>query len=452
MANQKITLPEIGDGISSGVVINIQKKANDSIAEGEIILEVETDKAAFPVNAPFDGELKKILVKEGEEIAVGGVLAEVELAGGTSPVTPAEPMEKTEEKNAKEEKVDSPQAPFEQLAPSSPSSSPATPKPVEEKASPKITRVNEASFNIVAQAHAGPQTRKLARELGVDLNLVTGTERGGRISVQDVKLFVKNTMTSGAATNAPVGAPAKDLPDFTKFGEVEVKPASNLRKTISEQISYSANIIPHVHQQEEVDLTQIEHFQKEFKKEFKEKGSSLSVTVFIIKALAVAINKFPQFNSSYDAQKNLIHYKKYSHIGVAVDTPNGLIVPVIKNVDKLSLFDIGKALIDLAKQTRDRTVKLEDLKGASITISNLGGIGGTSFTPIINWPEVAILGVGKSSLKPIYHDGNWIPKTIMSIVLAYDHRIIDGADGARFITFLKNILEKPEKFLIGLEK
>ena len=442
---EKIVLPEIGDGISSGVVISIQKEANEKIEEGDILAEIETDKAAFPVNSHLSGVIKKVLIKEGQEVGVGDVLAEIEISS-TLQKEPTPTLEKVEAVRPKKDKDSLVQKKVENL----PLARPV--KPVIRENVPSSAPHQEIVKDKF-KVHAGPATRKLARELGVDLSLVTGTERGSRIGIEDLKKFVKERMSgkSVPADPAGTGGSHKELPDFTAFGKVEVKKASHLRSTIANHIQHSYFSIPHVHQFDEVDLASISRYQREFKDDFKNKGSTLSVTVFIIKALSIALNKFPVFNSSYDHKRNTIHYKKYFNIGVAVDTSSGLIVPVIKNVDQLNFFDIGRRLMELAKETRDRKVKLEDLRGASMTLSNLGGIGGTYFNPIINWPEVAILGVGRSFTKPIYENGEWSSKQILPIVLAYDHRVIDGADGARFISYLKSVLEKPEKFLIGLE-
>ncbi len=462
---EKITLPEIGDGISSGVVISVQKEANELIKEGDILAEIETDKAAFPVNSPLSGVVKKILIKEGQEVGVGEILAEVEVGSAPEGESEAPPVEEASKEVLQEASQEASQGEVERVAVKKdedladdkrvvslePVVEGKSPSPSVESSVEKVAADNKGGSKI----HAGPATRKLARELGVDLSFVSGTARGSRISIDDLKKFVKEQMGNekrGEGVQVISGqAASKELPDFSVFGETEIKPASHLRGTIAAHIRHSYFSIPHVHQFSEVDLTSINRYQKEFKSDFKSKGSTFSVTVFIIKALAVALNKFPLFNSSYDDRRNAIHYKKYFNIGVAVDTPSGLIVPVIKNVDELSLFGIGKRLVKLAEETRERKVKLEDLRGASMTLSNLGGIGGTYFNPIINWPEVAILGVGRNFVKPVHEEGQWIPRQVLPIVLAYDHRVIDGADGARFVSYLKSILEKPEKFLIGLE-
>ncbi len=447
---EKIVLPEIGDDIKSGVVIAIQKNVGDSVSEGDILIEVETDKAAFPVNSPFSGEIKNLLIKEGDELEVGGVIAELEVEGGSSPAVQEAATQEENKDEVEQQKESVTEAAKEAVEEIKEDETKAAPVP--DSPSPATQEAPPSNLNV----HASPATRKLARELGVDLNLVEGTERGGRISIDNLKSYVKSMASNpgGGASNLASGSASgfapRPLPDFSIFGEVEEKPASNLRKTIAQHISYSYSTIPHVHQSAEVDLSRIELFQKEYKNEFKEKGSSLSVTVFIIKALALALKKFPDFNSSYDAAKNVVHYKKYFNIGVAVDTPSGLIVPVIKNVDRLDLFDIGKQLVEIAKATRERTVDLADLKGACTTVSNLGGIGGSYFNPIINSPEVSILGVARTKVEPRYEDEEWVPKNILPMVLGYDHRVIDGADGARFVTYLKSILEKPEKILMGV--
>jgi pyruvate dehydrogenase E2 component (dihydrolipoamide acetyltransferase) len=423
-----VQLPDLGEGVSGGIVTSIAAQAGDVLSEGDAIIELETDKAVLPVPAPAAGTLQKVTVSVGDKIDVGQVIAEMdaEVSGEASSPAPTPAAE-----------------------PSAPVAKAPAPAPVATPVAAKTTAMPGASVP------AGPATRKLARELGVDLSAVKGTRRGGRVSVEDVKTHVKamnlgaKALAEAPAAAAPTKPDWPSLPDFEKFGPVRREKMSNLRGIISDRMSMCWNRIPHVFQFNEVDLTSLGEVQARYKDDFKAKGSSVSPTNFIIKAMAICLKEFPQFNASLDEESGEIIYKDYVNIGVAVDTPTGLIVPVLKNVDQLSIFQIGKDLKDLAKKTRDRKVTQEDLSGGGMTLSNLGGIGGTHFTPIVNWPEVAILGVGRGEVKPKYINGEVVPRNCTQMTLSYDHRVIDGADGARFMVRLTEILENIERTLLG---
>ena len=435
MGTKKSTLqlPDLGEGVKGGIVTALVAKVGSMLKEGEALIEIETDKAVLPVPSPVSGKLLALTVAVGEKISVGQVMAEVEAEVSGSMVQNTSPASAASA-SARSTSTASPAV-----------SSSTTPK--------KTTSMPGASVA------AGPATRKLARELGIDLLVIQGSRRGGRVSVEDVKLHVKS-MNLGAkkpgeeARNIPeasgIAAPNwSPVPDFSKFGSVRREKMTNLRKVISDRMSMCWNRIPHVFQFNEVDLTSLAQVQARYKDDFKDKGSSVSPTNFIIKAMAICLREFPQFNTSLDEQTGEIIYKSYVNIGVAVDTPTGLIVPVLKNVDQLSIFQIGKDLKTLAQKTRDRKVSQEDLSGGSMTLSNLGGIGGTHFTPIVNWPEVAILGVGKAEMKAKYINGELVPRHCSQMTLSYDHRVIDGADGARFMVRLTEILENIERTLLG---
>ncbi|MBL8992677.1 MAG: 2-oxo acid dehydrogenase subunit E2, partial [Spirochaetia bacterium] len=389
-------------------------KEGASVKAGDTLFELETDKAVVPVPADFTGTVKKLLVKEGATVKVGTAILSFEGTIGSSGAPKA----------------------------ASPSTPTQTPPPAKAPAPKSATGVPPVAFvsstgKLVA---AGPATRKLARELGVDLGKVPGSARGGRVNVEDVKRYVKSVMQGGAQAGGGARAPL-NLPDFSVFGRTRREPLTKLRKIIASRLSDSWNRIPHVHQFQDVDVTDLVELQKKHGEAFKEKGSALSVTLFMIKGLAEALKTHPSFNASLDEANNELIYKEYFNIGVAVDTPEGLIVPVLKNVDKMSIFDIGFQLKEIAKKARERKVMPADLMGASITLSNLGGIGGTHFTPIVNPPEVAILGAGRNQTKPVWVKDAFVPRSILPICLAYDHRVIDGADGARFTVFLTQYLE-----------
>lgn len=416
-------LPDLGEGIEGGTVIGIILKTGDSVKKDDPVLELETDKAVIPVPSPCDGTIKEIKVKDGQNVKVGEHLFSVD-ALTTEYSSPSQEFGKpaTEEKKSVATPVSIPT--------------------MSSETAPAMTASPSKDFA------AGPATRKLARELGVDLSFVGGSAKGGRISIDDLKAYVKSSLQSGGHGRLSASsANLPSLPNFANFGPIRKEKISKLRKTVSERMT-SYWTIPHVHQFNEIDVTGIIDLQSKYAKEFKELGSSLSLTQFVIKAMVETIKLFPAFNASFDHTTDELILKDYYNIGVAVDTPSGLIVPVLKGVDKMSVFDIGKNLKDLAAKTRDRRVSVEDLQGAGITLSNLGGIGGTMFTPIINYPETAIIGASKSVIKPVFTDGEFKPRHVMTLCVAYDHRVIDGADGARFIKSLSDYLENIEKSLM----
>ena len=421
----EVHLPELGEGVESGIIAGILVSEGDQVEEGNALIELETDKAVLPVPSPIPGKINKLHVKAGDTLAVGDIIANIE-AVAVAEVSKTKPAAKkaTEPKKT-------------------------TSAPVKKDVA-VITNSSTHLSHKGKVVSAGPATRKFARELGVDLSLVAGSKRGGRIDVEDVKKFVKQQNSSPARSSGQgTGFAPIELPDFSKYGEIKVEPATNLRKIISERMSRNWATIPHVNQFQDIDITSISEVAKMHGAEFKEKGSSASPTNFFIKAMALCLKEFPIFNSSFDVEKGEIIMKSYYNIGVAVDTPSGLIVPVLKGVDTMSIFDIGKNLKELAQNTRERKVVPDDLAGGCMTLTNLGGIGGTHFTPIINAPEVAILGLGRAQVKPIFVDGEFVPRTIAQVTLAYDHRVIDGADGARFVHRLKDIMENFDKYLLG---
>ncbi len=423
ISDVEVFLPALGEGVDSGLVAAVLVEIGDELGEGNALIELETDKAVLPVPTPIPGKVSKLNVKVGDTLKVGDLIVNIEAVAVQE--VKAEITEKV----------------------SVPNSAPIVKKQEVVAKIQKAPAANSGNGKIVS---AGPATRKFARELGVDLTQVTGTKRGGRIDIEDVKKFVKeqNSVSTGSASRGVGFAPVK-LPDFSKFGEIKVEAATNLRKIISERMSRNWATIPHVNQFQDIDISEISNVAKSHGAEFKEKGSSASPTNFFIKAMAMCLKEFPIFNSSFDEEGGDIIMKNYFNVGVAVDTPSGLIVPVLKGVDQMSIFDIGKNLKELAQKTRERKIVPDDLAGGCMTLTNLGGIGGTHFTPIINAPEVAILGLGRAQVKPVYIDGELQPRTIAQVTLAYDHRVIDGADGARFVHRLKDIMENFNKYLLG---
>ncbi|UOO76380.1 dihydrolipoyllysine-residue acetyltransferase [Neisseria sp. Dent CA1/247] len=430
-ATVKVEVPDIG-GHENVDVIAVEIKVGDTVSEDDTLITLETDKATMDVPSTAAGVVKAVYVKVGDKVSQGTQIIEVETAGGAAAAPAAAPAQE-----APKAAVPAPQA-----APA-----PAAPKA---DAAPVAafgnTPVNEAAF---AKAHAGPSARKLARELGVDLSLVKGTGLKGRIVGEDIKAFVKAAMQGGAGKASPAAATASlggglDLlpwpkVDFSKFGEIEIKELSRIKKISGQNLSRNWVIIPHVTVNEEADMTELEEFRKTLNKEWEREGVKLSPLAFIIKASVTALKAFPEFNSSLDGE-NLI-LKKYYNIGFAADTPNGLVVPVIKDVDKKGLKEISQELTELSKKAREGKLKPNEMQGACFTISSLGGIGGTSFTPIVNAPEVAILGVCKSQMKPVWNGSAFEPRLMCPLSLSFDHRVIDGAAGMRFTVYLANLLK-----------
>ncbi len=432
----EVPLPDLGDGVSSGTVASILAQIGADIAAGDGLIEIETDKAVVSVPTVVAGKVIDIRVKTGDIVKPGQTIAILETAGGDGAVA-AEPSSP----------VTHAAAPVRAAA--------ATAAPTREAQDLNVespeSLVDETLPKSGAVVAAGPATRKFARELGVDLTQVKGLGRAGRITIEDIKAHVKQSQTALSASASVAVSPsaAAQLPDFSKFGNVRREPLAHLRKIIAERMAQSWARIPHVFQFQEIDITPIVRMHQSYGEEFKKQGSSASPTNFIIKALGLCLKEYPQFNASLDEGRKELIYKEYYNIGVAVDTPAGLIVPVLKGVDRLTLFEIGRNLAELAKRTRERKIAPEDLAGGSMTLSNLGGIGGTHFTPIVNWPEVAILGVGRTEVRPLYREGKFVPRSVVQVCLSYDHRVIDGADGARFVSRLKDILENMERTLLG---
>ena len=425
-ANVQVAVPDIG-GHTDVDVIAVEVKVGDTVAVDDTLITLETDKATMDVPSTAAGTVTAVHIKVGDKVSEGSIIIDVAAAGAPAAAAPAA----AEAPKA----VSAPAA-----APAPAPAAPAAPATAAYGSAP----VNEAGF---AKAHAGPSARKLARELGVDLSLVKGSGNKGRITKDDIKAFVKAAMQGGAgkpaAAGASLGGGLDLLPwpkvDFAKFGEVEVKELSRIKKISGQNLSRNWVMIPHVTVHDEADMTELESFRKQLNKEWEREGVKLSPLAFIIKASVAALKAFPEFNSSLDGD-NLV-LKKYFHIGFAADTPNGLVVPVIKDVDKKGLKEISIELGELSKKAREGKLKPQEMQGACFTISSLGGIGGTGFTPIVNAPEVAILGVCKSQMKPVWNGSDFEARLMCPLSLSFDHRVIDGAAGMRFTVFLANLLK-----------
>lgn len=427
-----IRVPNLGEGAESGSVVNIYVKVGDKVAKDQTLIELENEKAVAPIPSTQGGVVTKIYVKTGDKISVGTPIVQIE--EGMQAAAPA---------------VSSAPVPVSAPAPS----------PVASHAPQVISHAAPGDYQYQSKSGfppaASPSVRKIAQDLGLDLTRIQGSEAGGRIGVADLKNYIAWLQSAASGARSTGSVPVSearptvvaDSIDFSKWGSVTKKPLTSLRQKISQKMSESWTTIPHVTQFEEVDITTLTELRKKFAPVYEKKGAKLTLTSFLIQGVARALAKYPGFRSSLDENAKELVIKDYFHIGIAVDTEQGLIVPVLKNADKKNLFEISKDLEVLAEKTRQRKVAPDDLKGGVFTISNLGGIGGTFFTPIINKPEVAILGVGRGVLKPVIIAGKGKVKAktearlMLPVGLSYDHRVIDGADGARFIREIAVTLE-----------
>lgn len=422
---QDITVPDLGD-FKDVEVIDVLVKAGDKIEVDTPLVTLETEKAAMDVPSTAAGVVKSVTVKKGDRVSKGSVIVQVEGAAGAekkaapaAPATsPAPPKPAPAAETAKAQVSEAPAVAA--VAASAPASRPAA-----------IT-INEAGF---ATAHASPSVRKFARELGVDLGTVKGTGVKGRVTPDDVKAWVKQALKGGAPAG---GAALPKVPevDFAKFGTIEVKPLGRIQKISGPRLQASWLNVPHVWQMDEADITDLEETRNKLKGDANKAGVKLTPLAFILRACVKALREFPLVNTSLDASGQNLVWKKYVHLGFAADTPNGLVVPVIRDADKKDVYELARELAVLSEKARAGKLSALEMQGASFTVSSLGGIGGTSFTPIINAPEVAILGVARSSMRPVYQDEKFVPRLILPFTLAYDHRVIDGAAAVRFTTFL----------------
>jgi len=441
-----IKLPELGENVEGGDVVAVNVMAGAEVREGQTLLEVEAEKSTVEVPSPSAGRIAKVLVKKGDAVKTGQTLFTLESVTGGGPGATAQSKPATSgfiaapSQESTEAKLSIPARHPTQPA-KTPGAAPLAPVPTAtdgEHSAPALDKV----------VAAGPATRRLARELGVDLGRVHGSAPNGRVTQEDVKAFVRE-MTSGAHPSATgaAGAPASPppLPDFGKWGTVERKPIDAVRRKTAHQVALAWSWIPHVTHNDLADITELDSFRKQQDKD----GPKLTVTAFALKAAAIALKQFPQFNATLDLTNNQLILKNYYHLGLAVDTERGLLVPVLRDVDKKSVHELAKEMAEMADRARQKKLVAEDMRGGSFTITNIGSIGGTSFTPIINYPEVAILGMLRSRLQPIWRDnGTVVPRLMLPLSLSYDHRVIDGADAARFVRFIVEMLENPLVMLL----
>jgi pyruvate dehydrogenase E2 component (dihydrolipoamide acetyltransferase) len=427
-----VKLPHLGEGADSGTVVNLFVKEGDQIAKDQPILELENEKAVATIPSTATGTIDKIFVKPGDKVSVGAKL--VSVTGDAAAPVAAKPAAEASKPKAKT----------------------AAPEPEpeaghEEEAPAESSEAVEKSNTAVA---ASPVIRKLARDLGIDLARVRGSARGGRVTMEDVRAYIQRLQKLAAQPKAAAGGaaakPASESVDFSKWGSVTKKPLSPLRQVIARRMTENWNAIPHVTQFDDADITNLLAVRKKYVEAYEKKGARLTVTTFILKAVADTLKKHPYLNSSLDEVTQEIILKDYVHLGIAVDTEAGLIVPVLRDADKKDLVQLSKDLEELATKARERKIVAEDIKGGSFTISNQGGIGGGHFTPIINKPEVAILGLGKGATKAVVRENKIEPRTMLPMALSYDHRVIDGGVAARFIVDLVKAIENFDEKLVKI--
>jgi len=417
---QELKLPELGENIDAVEVSSVLVAVGDEVKRDQPVIEVETEKASLEVPAPADGKIIELLVAKGDQIKVGQVVLRLDTE--VDEVAVAEVLEAQE-------------------------AAPAPPLPKQDDA-PVVSFPAKHKPTLGPNVPAAPSARALARQLGVAIREVPGHGPGGRIRREDVKVYVKS-LVQGRGSSAPgapgVGAP---LPDFSQWGEVEIEPMTNIRRATATHMAQAWNTIPHVTQFDRADITQLESMRKRFNQRPEAEGRKLTVTAILIKFVASALKEFPRFNSSIDPAADTIVHKKYVHVGVAVDTSRGLLVPVFRDADVKNVVQVARELNEMAGRARDKKLKPEEMRGASFTITNLGGLGTTYFSPIVNWPEVAILGVGRAEQTAVWSNGRFEPRLILPMSLSYDHRLIDGADAARFLRWTAEALEQPLLLLL----
>ncbi len=484
----EFTLPELGENIASGDIVRVLVQAGDTLQRDQAVLELETDKATIEVPSSVSGVIKELRVNTGDKVKVGQIILVVDeesaaapppdlqatgpnvaSARATAPVVDeaaTEGGQATEaqvargstdpaDKRGREEReqglgeVDESKRPAAPRPQTAPAETEVPDTPATQKSGPG--RVLDINAGRAPQPSPGggvpaaPSTRRYARELGLEVGQVPGSGPGGRISVDDVKAHARNVI-SGAA---PASARTVALPDFSKWGDVERQPMRAIRRKTAERMATAWSTVPHVTQGDKADITDLEALRQKYAKRVEAAGGKLTITAITLKVVASALKVFPQFNASIDVASDEVVLKKYVHIGVAVDTEAGLLVPVIRDVDQKNIVQISTELQALAEKAKARKLSLDEMEGGSFTISNLGGIGGTYFTPIVNVPEVAILGMSRSVTEPVWKDGAFVPRLMMPLSLSYDHRLIDGADAIRFVRWVAEALEQP--FVMSLQ-
>jgi pyruvate dehydrogenase E2 component (dihydrolipoamide acetyltransferase) len=424
---KQVLMPDIGDS-KDVPVIEVMVKAGDTVKAEQPLLTLETDKATMDVPAPFDGVVKNVSVKVGDKISEGTLILSMETsatetsADVSPPTTPA---------------------PVKEAA------NPAAATPVTAPVATPIVTPTGFQSSPTGKAHASPSIRHFARELGVDLTRVRGSGEKGRITKNDVQSFVKATLAQPqGGSGGGLQVSAMPVVDFSRYGVIETKPLSRIKKLSGANLHRNWVSIPHITQHDEADITEMEVFRKELGEEYSKQGIKITPLAFLLKAVVTAMQQHPDFNSSLDASGENLVLKKYFHIGVAVDTPDGLMVPVLRDVDQKGIVQLAKELGEISAKAREKKLPATAMQGGCFTISSLGGIGGTAFTPIINAPEVAILGVSKASIKPVFQEDKFVPRLMLPLSLSYDHRVIDGAEAVRFTSYLGKVLSDVRRLVL----
>jgi pyruvate dehydrogenase E2 component (dihydrolipoyllysine-residue acetyltransferase) len=475
-----VVLPDIGD-FENVDVAEVLVKVGDVVAAEQSLIVLESDKASMEIPSPFAGRIVEMKVSVGDQVSQGALIARIELDAEAKKETPA----KAPEAEAEAEPEAPKPAPAPRPAPTPQAAAPRretqkpAPAPTRAAAAPVAPSLLEDHEGVVApitssvvedregvevvplpaalvpaselRAHASPSVRRLARELGVDLRLVAGTGRKARIQKEDVQGYVKSMIVKGTSAGVPIAGVAVAAPlkfDFSQFGPTEVEPLNRIRKLSAANLHRSWVSVPHVTQFDDADITELDAFRREMKAEAESRGIKLTFLPFVVKACAHLLKELPHFNASLDHLGENLILKRYVNVGVAVDTPNGLVVPVVRDADQKGLYEIAAELMDISSRARERKLRPGDLQGGSFSISSLGGIGGTFFTPIVNHPEVAILGVGRMDWRPVWKDGAFVARLLLPLSLSYDHRVIDGADGARFVTRLSQSLSDLRRLIL----
>lgn len=430
---ETVTVPDLGD-IDGAEIIEVSVAAGDVLEAEQVIAVLESDKASLEIPAPQAGTVESVIVKVGDKVSTGDPLLTLAVSGGDAA---PEATENTATSSAS-------------VSQTSASDKQEQNKQEQAKPAQTSTAIPAAANSPGKAVHAGPAVRKLAREMGVDLGQVTGTGPKDRILKEDVHAWVKQRLESQSVPATGSGGVSLDLPDidFSQFGDVEREELNKLRKVSAQNLHRSWLTIPHVTQHDNADITDLEAFRKQQNKALEREGVKLTMLAFLVAACAKALKEFPRFNSSLENSGEALIHKHYINIGIAVDTPNGLVVPVIKEADKKTLKEIALEMGELAEKARNRKLTPADMKGGTFSISSLGGIGGTAFTPIVNWPEVAILGVSRSDMQPVWDGNQFVPRLTLPLSLSYDHRVIDGADAARFTTYLSQLLSDMRRVLL----
>lgn len=436
-----ITLPKLGENVESADVVRILVKPGDAIAKDQPVLELETNKASMELPSPLAGTVRDVRVKEGEQARIGQILFVVDPAGPeTAPAAPAsgagkaEPAPEPAAKAAAAPEPAPPAPPKQEPAakPAPPAAGDSTPAPAEP--APAKPQPDARASSVPA----APSVRRFAREIGIDIAGVAGSGPHGRVSVDDVKRHARDLLTARSAA-----APAPTLPDFSAWGAIRREPMSHIRRATAQHLSWCWSQVAHVTQFDRADITKLEALRARYAPRAEAAGGKLTMAVMVVKATAAALRRFPKFNASIDMAAHQVIFKDYVNIGIAVATERGLLVPVLRDVDRKNMVQIAAEVSALAERTRTGRVSLAELQGGTFTVTNLGSIGGTHFTPIVNFPEVAILGMGRACTEAGFENGQVTPRTLLPLSLSYDHRLIDGADGARFLRWIVEAIEEP---------